>query len=67
MAKNEIQELRTRLNKMHKAGMKELTKTKTQIAKLEKRAKKGDKINATYKRRIEILEKQVKNLSKKKS
>ncbi len=67
MAKNEIQELRARLNKMHKAGMRELTKTKDQIAKLEKRAKDGDKINATYKRRIEALEKQVKNLKKKKS
>ena len=34
----------------------------SRIAKLEKRAKAGDRINANYKKRILALEKQVKKL-----
>ena len=61
MTKNEIQELRRRLNEMHKGGMKVVKEQQQRIAKLEKRAKDGDKINANYKKRIETLEKHVKN------
>ena len=37
----------------------------SRIAKLEKRAKAGDRINANYKKRIVALEKEIKNLKKK--
>ena len=46
-------------NKQHEAQQDR------RLAKLEKRAKAGDVINARYKRRIDALEKQVKNLKKK--
>lgn len=62
----EITALKRQLKQMHTSGMKVVTQQQNRIAKLEKRAKAGDKINAGYKKKITSLESQIKKLKEQK-
>ena len=60
----QVTQLKRRLDIMHKTGMKVVGQQQVRIAKLERRAKAGDKINAGYKKKIASLESQIKKLQK---
>lgn len=60
MAKNEIHELRAKLNKTHKAGMKVVKEQQNRIAKLEKYVAQDKKEMAKLQKRITSLESKMK-------